>query len=287
MLPQFTSRTLGVRAVVFPPGPLTAAARLGAVGHERRAEPGYDWHGLKRADGEFVLFQYTLRGAGRLRVGTEEREVRAGEAMLLRVPSDHRYWLPAGGSWEFIFVCLHGAEVLRLWAEAGRELGSLVPLAAGGAAVECAARIVTETRRGGVTSAAASAARAFELTACLLAEGAERPRIEASRRARALARAREHARKNLATPLGVAELARAAGMSRFHFSRSFAAETGRTPAAWLASLRVEAAAQWLVQGELPLKEIAARCGFADAQTFGKVFRRHTGRPPGAFRRGGG
>ncbi|MBC8039578.1 MAG: helix-turn-helix transcriptional regulator, partial [Opitutaceae bacterium] len=141
-------------------------------------------------------------------------------------------------------------------------------------------------RSGLIDSAPVASALAYELVALLLAERAA-PDPAAAPQARALARARSLVERDLSASLGVADLALAAGLSRFHFSRLFTAETGQTPAAWLATRRVQAAAQLLRNGDLPLKDIAARCGFADVHTFGKVFRRHTGRTPARFRRSGG
>jgi AraC-like DNA-binding protein len=50
--------------------------------------------------------------------------------------------------------------------------------------------------------------------------------------------------------------------------------------------RIREAARLLQDTDLPLKVVAERCGFADANYFGKAFRQHTGVSPGAFRRSG-
>lgn len=42
-------------------------AMLLSAGEEERRNASYDWHGLKRGDSEFALFQYTLAGRGALR----------------------------------------------------------------------------------------------------------------------------------------------------------------------------------------------------------------------------
>jgi AraC family transcriptional regulator len=285
--------------LVFPRERIPLHAMVSSAGHEQRATADYDWHGLRRGEQPMALFQYTLRGAGKLRVGEREWTVRAGDAMLLHFPADNRYWwspeiaaaetraAKVTTAWEFFYVCLHGREALRLWREVEARLGPLVALAQDAAPVECAARIVREALRGELSSAAVASAHAYELAARLLAVRPAAATTVSSPHRAGLARARALVERELAAPLGVAELARAAGLSRFHFSRVFAADTGQTPAAWLATRRVQAAAQLLREGALPLKDIAARCGFADVHTFGKVFRRHTGQPPAQYRRSGG
>ena len=66
--------------------------------------------------------------------------------------------------------------------------------------------------------------------------------------------------------------------------RSFKAAFGKTPGQYLHSVRIRHAQQLLGAGELPLKEIAARCGFTSANYFGRCFKRATGLSPANYRR---
>lgn len=68
-------------------------------------------------------------------------------------------------------------------------------------------------------------------------------------------------RGNLAGDLRVDRLAARCNMSPRTFARRFAKATGATPAAAIAALRLEAAESMFGAGPLPLKEVAARCGF--------------------------
>ena len=82
------------------------------------------------------------------------------------------------------------------------------------------------------------------------------------------------------------DLARAAGYSRFHFSRLFVSSQGITPAAYVADLRIRAAAALLHDSTLPIATVAARCGFNDATYFSRAFRQAVGVSPGEFRSSG-
>jgi AraC-like DNA-binding protein len=95
--------------------------------------------------------------------------------------------------------------------------------------------------------------------------------------------AQAFAREHLAEPLYLEQMARAAGMSRFHFARRFRAATGRSPMAWLRRTRVEAARSLLLTTTMPLRAIAPRVGFADEFQLSRVYRAVTGASP----RGGG
>jgi AraC-like DNA-binding protein len=87
-----------------------------------------------------------------------------------------------------------------------------------------------------------------------------------------------------ARPLSVGELARSAHMSRFHFSRVFERETGRSPYRYLIDKRVERAAELLRSGRASVTEAALAAGFSDLGRFSRAFRRTVGLTPSEFRR---
>lgn len=60
-------------------------------------------------------------------------------------------------------------------------------------------------------------------------------------------------------------------------------ETGETPARFVVSSRLEAARVLLVESSWPLKTVAARCGFASADVFGRRFRERFGVTPQNYR----
>lgn len=285
MLKRFARLPLGERITYFDKRPLPLHAMLGSVGHARETEQRYDWDGLKRGRQEFVLFQYTISGAGRMRVRGDEREVGPGTAMLLHFPADNRYWLPASSPhWEFLYLCLHGREVMRLWPQLEKGHGVLAALASDSEPVTQAAAIIGASLRGELGSPFSVSALAYRWLMAM--HDAAPQRGARSPHADALERARRFADDHFVEPLGVDDLAKIAGFSRFHFTRLFTAHTGSSPTAWLVELRVKEAARLLRETRLPLKEVAARSGFKDAGYLGKVFLARTGQPPGSYRRSG-
>jgi transcriptional regulator GlxA family with amidase domain len=82
----------------------------------------------------------------------------------------------------------------------------------------------------------------------------------------------------------VAALAARAGLSPRHFARLFHAEVGVTPAAWVETMRVSAARELLEAGHDAPKQIAAQCGFANADTLRRSFSKHLGISPAMYRR---
>jgi AraC-like DNA-binding protein len=86
----------------------------------------------------------------------------------------------------------------------------------------------------------------------------------------------------LACPPGLTEIAADAGLSRYQLLRSFRAEVGMPPYAWLAQHRVARARVLLERGHSPA-QAAMLTGFADQAHLTRWFRRVVGITPGAYR----
>jgi AraC family transcriptional regulator len=93
----------------------------------------------------------------------------------------------------------------------------------------------------------------------------------------------EYIAENYAVDLKLAELARVAGMSSFHFAREFKKTTGTTPHQYLIKYRVDRAKTLLGQPELPLIEVGLRAGFSHQSHFTRLFRKVTGTTPHSYR----
>jgi transcriptional regulator GlxA family with amidase domain len=89
---------------------------------------------------------------------------------------------------------------------------------------------------------------------------------------------------NPALDHSVAKLAKRMDLSPRHFSRLFRSEVGMTPATWVEEARVSAARHLLEQGREAPKQVAAHCGFADADTLRRAFARHVGVTPAEYRK---
>jgi transcriptional regulator GlxA family with amidase domain len=92
-----------------------------------------------------------------------------------------------------------------------------------------------------------------------------------------------YARRNLAKPLSVEELAEIACLSPRQFSRVFRLETGMSPAKAIENLRLEAARLMLEQGRLPVETIARTNGFGDRERMRRSFLRTYGQTPQSVR----
>ena len=88
---------------------------------------------------------------------------------------------------------------------------------------------------------------------------------------------------DVAREIALADLARDAGLSRFHFLRVFAAALGVTPHQYLVRSRVRRAARLLADPDISVTTVAHESGFADLSNFVRTFHRAAGMPPRKYR----
>jgi len=90
-------------------------------------------------------------------------------------------------------------------------------------------------------------------------------------------------RANLAEPIGLADMAAAAGLSRMHFAAQFRVSTGLQPHDYIQRRRIERTQELLANSVLPLVEIAFEGGFKNQSHFTTVFSRVVGQTPNVWR----
>lgn len=142
-------------------------------------------------------------------------------------------------------------------------------------------------RAGALADGAAEVAAdelAQDLLAAALGAEAPRPRPLKARELRRAHEAARHLEERAAQPHPLPALAAQAGLSPFHFLRTFRAALGTTPHQYLLGVRLRRAARALLATDDSVTEIALDAGFGDLSNFIRTFRRAAGRSPGALRR---
>lgn len=100
---------------------------------------------------------------------------------------------------------------------------------------------------------------------------------------RRLRRVLEFVEAHLESDISVEDLASAAALSRFHFTRAFKAATGKTPRQHVSGRRLQLAKSLLAGSSRSLTEIALSCNFSSQANFARAFLRATGVTPGRYR----
>jgi len=101
--------------------------------------------------------------------------------------------------------------------------------------------------------------------------------------ARHLLKAKDLADARYAEPLQVDDLARAAGLSKAHFSREFRRTFGESPYVYLLTRRLERAAALLRHTDYSVAEICLEVGLQGIGSFTTSFKRMYGMTPTAYR----
>ncbi len=89
--------------------------------------------------------------------------------------------------------------------------------------------------------------------------------------------------ENLAEEIYLEEVAGEAGMSKFHFCRTFKDNLGMTPMQFLTISRIERAKVLMRKGGTSISSVVFQVGFNDISEFNRQFKKVTGMTPSAFR----
>ena len=99
-----------------------------------------------------------------------------------------------------------------------------------------------------------------------------------------LARADRYIREHYDEDLSLKKLAQISNLDPTYFHKLYTRVYGKSPAQRLLSRRITAAQIALEEGDLPIAEVAAACGFASQTYFASKFRQITGRTPTDYRK---
>ena len=252
-------------------------------GHEI-VNSGYCNYGLRHnSKAPMLIWQYTLKGCGRFRLGELEYDIPPGYCFLAQVPEEHCYYIPEEQtSWEFIYVVCGGEESARLGAEL-RRTGSVFSIPADSSVVRTAWDIIGEARDSGLDNIYRDSLLAYDFMMKLFQLNIT-SRAPTVLETMVLAKARNYCATHMTGPITVGDLACAAGYSRWHFSRIFTRVYGKNPHLFIIEQKLNNALTLLKTTRNSLKTVAGLCGFEDTSYFCKVFKNFFGVTPDEFRR---
>jgi AraC family L-rhamnose operon transcriptional activator RhaR len=251
----------------------------------------------------FFEICYAYHGAGTFRIAGAEHDVAAGDLFIARPNEPHEIVSsrakPLGiYFWAYTLAPSNTPATTNNGATDAKPTDGLLETFAGSkrvvarrSGVEPTLRLLSDEvgrRRPGYVQAIESLATKLLLDTARDAVGASAPAepIEPPARSPAEAVTRtaiRYLRDNFSRPIEVRDVAAQVHLSERHLSRLFLQATGSSLVDYLTKIRMDAAAQLLLDNDVPIKQVAMRVGYPDVHYFTTLFGRRTGLTPAAFR----
>lgn len=257
---------------------------------------GYEWNdadsnylvegSARLSSRERALFKYTISGCGELLLnGKEKHLLKPGDAFLLSGAvnkEDYRYRVaPDCDHWEFLFISFRKPAAVEIVKRIVDDCGTnVVQLDPAGEAMSHAWHLYELFRSGEIADRYAASSLGYDFLMHLCSESLSFCRK--SHGSDLLHKISAYCFRNLAKPITVDELAKICGYSRWHFAKIFHEAAGMTPSDFIMEQKLTAALQILHQENIPIKELAMRCGFNDPGYFGRRFKQRFGVSPMQF-----
>jgi AraC-like DNA-binding protein len=224
--------------------------------------------------------QLVLVHAGSVRVWVDQgsRRLAAGEAGLLLPGHRERFAFDPGVDTRHSWVQAHVPDVPGALSDRLEGLPTILPLSPG---LEALSREAAAAAASPLPSAPSLLAHLAAAALWRYIGEAERRRPE---RPRPVDDARRYIDANLDDPeVTLERIADAAHVTPAHLIRSFRAEHGTTPKAYLWQRRVALGIDLLANTGLSITAVAERCGFKTAHHFSRRVKQAAGLPPAALR----
>lgn len=259
--------------------------KLCTIGHGAANNESYCWNGLQR-EGKGVIFQYTLKGAGKLRAGGDIYAVPKGHAFVANIPGDHEYAYDpflSSEEWEFLWIRFELLGEMAVITDSLKHRGPVVELGPDQLPIQLLWRLYEDIAGKRIGDRFDLSVRIYEwlasLQRCMASSGAH----AAGEIPHAYRQAADFIERTYGQDLTLDQLAEAAGLNKYHLCKSFSRYYGVSPMDYVRNRRIEQAAELLRATALSITDIGIRCGFSNVSYFGKVFHKMTGMTPSAYR----
>jgi len=237
-------------------------------------------HEMRRRSHVTELLIYCSEGIGHLEVDGQQRQVQAGDIVLLPAGVEHAYAADAVDPWSPYWLHYSGelsADYAK-YLQAERRVVSVPPHP----------RIVNDFQDLLSLRRASLAAETF-------IHGANRVRLLLTGLAEMIVSDQRGGKlldldylvkvmhRHIDQELDLTALASEANLSKYHFIRRFKALTGHTPIQYFIHLKLQYACYLLDTSHLPVKNIARRVGYEDQYYFSRLFKQSMGLSPQHYR----
>ena len=251
------------------------------IGFEKQTSAEYYFDCNKRFDNCY-LFQYTLSGQGVFKNGDNKYTMTKDMSFFIHMPGDHIYYLPENSeSWELIYIIFSGTEVKAYFDKIIENTGNVICFDSDSRLLNLFLHIFTEAQNGNITDAfmASGLTHQFLMELCRTVLQKDKTKYSA-RICSAISLIEENYKK----AYGPEELADALNISKNHLIREFTKEVGLSPGKYISKMKIQEAANLLLNSKYSVDEIAKLCGYSCGNYFSKVFNGFMSMTPSEFRK---
>lgn len=258
---------------------------------------------------DFIEIAYVASGCGIHRLGDKEYNVSRGDLFLInyRIPHEFRSFSDASMPPLVVCNCIFKPEFIdysllncrdftqvahhflfrSLFSEEDSACSDIILLDCDSKAIgELYEKMLMEYKNRDIGYLEILRAYIIELFVTILRlyhRGKTETVVERQRR-EIIERTIDYLRDNYNQELKLENLSMMSFFSRSYFCRMFNQYTGITVSEFIQKLRMEEACRLLKETGKKVIDIAAEVGYKDIKFFNTVFKRHTGKTPGAYRK---
>ncbi len=241
-------------------------------------------YGIKREYYDYLLISYIVEGTFHLKYRGREYQAGPGQIVMIDCQHPHHFW--AGKSMEFVWIHFSGGNTHQICRDLNDHYGPVLDHRHSAYIRDRLTSLVSRFRTNQKITAPAIAGLILDLMYRIypgendfsLTEKTDHPAVRASI---------EYMKYHLGSSMNIDELANAAGLSRYHFSRIFKEHTGVSPYDYLLGLRMDMARHLLNTTNQSVNEIAYNLGYQSQMGFTMAFTKREGISPGEYRKQSG
>lgn len=223
--------------------------------------PGHESSGFRN----YWMIHYIRSGHGILEYRGEKYPLGAGEIFIVSPGEWHRYVADAHDPWFYTWICFTGTRAA--------DFTAMPPIHA---YPSDTFRRILRSSEYGDAAAEYAAGCLFEILSYLLRE-------ERTKDGGYAERARRMVDTLYMLPITVGSIAEQLSLDRRYLPRLFRARYGMTLQEYLIRVRMESAAQYIMEG-YNAEEAGRLSGYAEPVNFYRMFKRYFGEGPAAYRR---
>lgn len=238
-------------------------------------------HAFGPAVRNHYLMHFVLKGKGKFSVGEKLYEVLPGEAFLI-IPGVSTYYIADKEEpWEYAWVAFGGCEAEAILKKCGLSANS--PIYHGANQKELI-KTIMEMLEQYLLSGQNEYTLLGHLYFLFSYMKQKESIPEENYRAVYLNRALDYINHNYGYDIKIADIAKYVGIDRTYLYKIFMEQKEVSPQQYLISFRLANAKNMLAHTTMNVTEVAYSCGFKDAPSFCKHFKRAAGTTPAEYRK---